>query len=228
MSVRDVADLGFDPIAVVEAWRARGAASIDPVKFGVIQSMARRAAEQQGEARLLLIQRVEELLAQHAAWRSAIAQADTAGSTARSSALAGLSELVDRLGRSTPSAARASVPPRSGAARPTETPMTATPQPLKAVVEFKDTWSRLRVEHRLRQALAQVPASAGPLNSSHLVNRALQAMRDLSPLYLDAFMSHVDTLQWLEQASGGGDLASRPGVHSEGRQRFAVRGGRKA
>ena len=53
---------------------------------------------------------------------------------------------------------------------------------------FKGTWARLRAEQRLRQALAQVPAMAGPLNSSHVINRTLQAMRDLSPEYLDAFM----------------------------------------
>ena len=49
---------------------------------------------------------------------------------------------------------------------------------------------------------------AGPLNSSHVINRTLQAMRDLSPEYLDAFMQHVDTLLWMEQASGG-DLVPR-------------------
>jgi hypothetical protein len=115
---------------------------------------------------------------------------------ARRAVLAGLSELVDRLGR-TPQRPAATL---SGA---------APPRPLKAVASFKGTWSRLRAEHRLREALAQVPASAGPLNSSHLVNQALQAMRELSPQYLDAFMSHIDTLQWIEQASGAGDLAPR-------------------
>lgn len=113
-----------------------------------------------------------------------------------SPALAGLSALVDRLGRApaTPAASTLDAPPL---------------KPLKAVASFQGTWSRLRVEQRLREALAQVPAEAGPLNSSHLVNRALQTLRDLSPAYLDAFMAHVDTLQWMELSSGAGDLTPR-------------------
>ena len=91
---------------------------------------------------------------------------------------------------------------------------------------FKGTWSRLRAEQRLRQALAQVPAMAGPLNSSHVINRTLQAMRDLSPEYLDAFMLHVDTLLWLEHASGGADLSLRaatPAESGRGRDARAIR-----
>jgi hypothetical protein len=144
---------------------------------------------------------------------------------ARRAVLAGLSELVDRLGRSPASALHTHLA-TPVAARPPRTPMTAPLPPLKAVTTFKGTWSRLRAEQRLRQALAQVPPGAGPLNTSQLVNRALQAMRDLSPDYLDAFMSHVDTLQWLEQASGAGDLA-RSAAPADARRRPATRAARK-
>jgi hypothetical protein len=102
----------------------------------------------------------------------------------------------------------------------------APPASLRSVAAFKGTWSRLRTEQRLRQALDQVPAMAGPLNSSHLVSRALRAMHDLSPDYLDAFMSHIDTLLWLEQASGG-DLAPRRATAPEGRRRPGPRTDRK-
>ena len=230
MSADEADEPGLDPIAAVEVWRARGAARVDPVGFGVIEALARRAAAQEGEARGLLMRRVEALLREHAAARPPAAEADTAPDepAARRRALAGLSELIDRLGRSPTS------PPRPGAACQPEPPMaaplsrTAPLRPLKAVVAFKGTWSRLRAEHRLRQALAQVPALAGPLNSSHIVNRALQAMRDLSPEYLDAFMSHIDTLQWLEQASGAGDLMPRPATPTEGKRRPGARAARKA
>jgi Protein of unknown function (DUF2894) len=80
---------------------------------------------------------------------------------------------------------------------------------LKSVSAFKGTWSRLRAEQRLRQALQQVPAQAGPLNSSHLVHQMLREMHQLSPAYLDAFMAHVDTLLRLEQDSGGGARPAR-------------------
>jgi hypothetical protein len=115
---------------------------------------------------------------------------------ARRQTLSGLSELVDRLGR---------VPvPAAGAA-----PNTTASQPASAVLAFKDTWSRLRAEQRLRQALAGVPAQAGPLNSSHVVHRALQALHDLSPPYLDAFIAYIDTLLALDDASGGHDRPAR-------------------
>ena len=114
-----------------------------------------------------------------------------------SKGLAELRALVDRLGRA----------PSPPAAMPLS--RTVSPPPLKAVSAFQGTWSRLRAEQRLRQVLAHVPASAGPLNSSHLVNRALQAINDVSPEYLDAFMSHIDTLQWLEQTIDAADPVPR-------------------
>ena len=106
---------------------------------------------------------------------------------ARRQVLAGLSALVDRLGR-VPAPTSAS----AGAAAP----------PLRSVSAFKETWSRLRAEQRLRQALADVPAQAGPLNSAQVVHRALQTLHRLSPAYLDAIIAHIDTLLALEDASG--------------------------
>jgi hypothetical protein len=215
---------GFDPIAAVEAWRERGAAQVDPVGFGVIEALARRAGAQQDEARQLLTRRVEDLLAEHAALKPRGATSAAAEAEARRAVLTGLSELVDRLGRSPTSSLPSPSPPGPGAARRTEAQQIASlsdPEPpasLTAVTAFKGTWSRLRADQRLRQALAQVPASAGPLNSSQVVNRALQAMRELAPAYLDAFMAHVDTLLWLEQASGGGDLMPRPPPPADGRR----------
>ena len=224
-----------DPIAAVEVWREQGAARVDPVGFAVIEALARRAAAQQGETRLRLILRVDELLAQYAAATPPARQATTAphGPEARRAVLAGLSELVDRLGRSTTSGVRPPSPPRKGAVRqnaaPTSVPLshTVAPASRNAVTAFKGTWSRLRAEQRLRQALAQVPAMAGPLNSAHVMNSTLRAMRDLSPEYLDAFMLHIDTLLWLEQASGGG-LSLRAATPTEDRRGPGARAARKA
>lgn len=227
-----------DPIAAVEAWRARGAAPGDPVRLRVIEALARRAAAHQGEARRLLARRVEQLLAEHEA-RHAVSAADQgwarpASPRAALAGLSGLTELVDRLGRSPAAGAAALSAPRPGAARPTEATSlarlsrAAAPGSLKAVTAFKSTWARLRAEQRLCQALAQVPANAGPLNSARVVHRTLQEMRRLSPEYLEAFMAHVDTLLWLEQASGAGDLAARPAPRTEAERRRGVRPARKA
>jgi hypothetical protein len=197
---------GPGPKAGIDTLRAQGDVRVDPVGLAVIDALARRAAAQDGEARRLMNLRVEELLlARHAAETHHAGQADTLPDElgTRRVVLARLSELVDRLGR-LPTSSVQSSPPHRGAASRNNPP----PAPRNAVTAFKSTWSRLRAEQRLSQALAQVPAMAGPLNSSHVMNRTLQAMRDLSPEYLDAFMLHIDTLLWLEQASGVGDEAS--------------------
>jgi hypothetical protein len=152
---------------------------------------------------------------------------------ARRAVLAGLSELVDRLGRSPTSRVLRSSPPGKDAACHDDAPKTAPPAPVappaarNAVTAFKGTWSRLRADQRLRQALAQVPAMAGPLNSSHVMNRTLQAMRELSPEYLDAFMLHVDTLLWLEQVSGGGAVTPHAATPAESRRGPGARAARK-
>jgi hypothetical protein len=56
------------------------------------------------------------------------------------------------------------------------------------------------------------------MNSQHLVLRALQAMRDLSPDYLQGFMSYVDTLIWLEQANPLKAAAARSGAGEEAKK----------
>lgn len=157
------------------------------------------------------------------------------GDRAEGSALTDLSALVDRLGRMpagpvSPLTAKPATAARAAAVRtpsktsPARAPaptaaQVAAPQPLKAVAAYQGTWSRLRAEQRLRQALAQVPAQAGPLNSSHVVHRVLKALHELSPAYLDAFMAHIDTLLALEQASGAGDLTPRPAATPEAPRR---------
>jgi hypothetical protein len=90
---------------------------------------------------------------------------------------------------------------------------------LKTLRYFRSTWTRLSAQQRLTQSLAQVPANAGPLNSHHLVHRALTLMRDASPQYLDRFISYVDALLWLDRASGAGVLERKDGPRSEGERK---------
>lgn len=71
---------------------------------------------------------------------------------------------------------------------------------LRSAQRFRDTWSRICAEDEVTQAVEQGPENAGPLNSHRLVLRTLALMRDLSPDYLRRFLSHADTLLWLEQA----------------------------
>jgi hypothetical protein len=67
----------------------------------------------------------------------------------------------------------------------------------------------VRSEKQLRQSLKKAPGNAGPLNSSSLVHRSLSLMRELSPGYLQQFLSYVDALSWMEQINGGGALPAK-------------------
>lgn len=69
------------------------------------------------------------------------------------------------------------------------------------MARFRDTWAHLAAEQQLARAAARGPDNAGPLNSHRLVLHSLGLMQTLSPAYLRRFLSHVDTLLWLEQAS---------------------------
>jgi Protein of unknown function (DUF2894) len=82
---------------------------------------------------------------------------------------------------------------------------------LEALGEFRKIWSELRTDSQVRQSLEQVPTDAGPLNSGSLVHRSLTLMRELSPGYLQQFLSYVDTLSWMEQMNDGGALMTKEG-----------------
>ena len=77
----------------------------------------------------------------------------------------------------------------------------AAPMELKAIRNYRGTWSRLRAERRLHQALALVPHNAGPLNTQRLLHQALRVMQQASPGYLLHFMAHVEGLLALDQVN---------------------------
>ncbi|MNT39275.1 hypothetical protein D3C72_1755060 [compost metagenome] len=97
-------------------------------------------------------------------------------------------------------------PAPSAPARRAPAPVRAVrPEPEPELVDyFRDTWSRVSVSRQLRQSQAQLPGNAGPLNSDHLVHRALTLMHELSPGYLEQFFSYVEAMAWLEQLHRGG------------------------
>ncbi|HBL65030.1 MAG TPA: DUF2894 domain-containing protein, partial [Achromobacter sp.] len=64
---------------------------------------------------------------------------------------------------------------------------------------FRGVWSRVSADRQVRQSQEQVHMNAGPLNSNQLVHRALSLMRELSPGYLQQFLSYTDALMWMEQ-----------------------------
>ena len=174
--------------ATLDAWREQGADRLDPVRFHRIDALERRAAVLDGDARDLLDARLAALIDGFA---EVVARADeakavrdNAQATAGAPVRGAIAELVERLARDA-QADRLGLDP-------------------DLVDYFRTMWSKVRTEQQYRQSLDQVPRNAGPLNSNSLVHRSLSTMRELSPEYLQQFLSYVDALAWLEDLAGGG------------------------
>jgi len=180
---------------MLEDLRARGADRRDPVRFRLIEAMARRAQAHEGEARRVLDARLAELIEAYArdtddtacgGGKTAAAVAPAAAAEdAPPGTLAGLVQYIAQARR---------VPTAEGMPAPGP-----DPAELELLEYFRKTWTRLSTNRQLRQSQDQVPVNAGPLNSSHLAHRALSLMRESAPGYLQQFLSYLDTLAWMEQ-----------------------------
>ncbi len=176
--------------AILDAWREQHADRLDPLRFHFMETLERRAAIHGGEVRRLLDDRLSLLLDAYAD-DLAGAAADNR-TTPCTPARGALGTLVDHL------ASRAA----TRADHPIAGEMAPRPAPfpeLAALDEFRRIWSKVRSESHLRQSLQQVPTNAGPLNSGALAHRSIALMRELSPGYLQQFLSYVDDLSWMEQ-----------------------------
>lgn len=136
----------------LDAWRARGDDRLDPVRFRFIDALEQRAAGQRGEARRILDARLSRLLADYAGdLARAGADVGDAGGAVRSGdpARGALAALVEYMAsRAAAKGGSAALPARHQAALPPEPEM---------LDYFRETWSRVRTETQLRQALDQVP-----------------------------------------------------------------------
>ena len=213
--------------AQLDALRASGAAERNPIRFAYLEALSRRADTQPESIRQSLNARISAA-ANELASRPPPVPAEIA-ETSPASPLTALLAYISGQDHGQPDATlpanEASIPqgdfmlgavnrkirPKSKTASAGRTPQ--GPE-LKSVAYFRNEWSKLSTEQQLTQTLAQAPENAGPMNSQHLVLRSLQVMRDLSPDYLQGFMSYIDTLIWLEHAdptklatgrSAGGD-----------------------
>ena len=80
---------------------------------------------------------------------------------------------------------------------------------LKSIVDFRDSWNGMRRRQLVEDSVTQGPRDAGPLNPERLAIRSLSAMQELSPQYLNRFVSYVETLLWLQQIDSRQQSASR-------------------
>lgn len=232
---------GTDPNGLIDALRARGAERFDPVGFRLIEALARRAAAHQDHARQLLDRRLAAALAEFGerldraereardALACGSAQFPEAADSLRQHCDAGdfreLHQLLARLQAQSGSQALAELLAHVGrqaseatTAGPAHAVQASAEQPaeLKTSRLFRRTWSRLRVDQQLSDALAQAPESAGPLNSHFLVLQSLRLMRDISPDYFEQFTSYVDALLWLERADAGSSPAPKTAARGKG------------
>ncbi|MET3213123.1 UNVERIFIED_ORG: hypothetical protein ABIC48_000866 [Burkholderia territorii] len=174
--------------ATLDAWREQGADRLDPVRFHRIDALEKRAAVLDGDARALVDARLATLIEGFAEIVARAGEAEAAREAVEAAAGApargALAALVAGLGRDAQADRRGLDP--------------------ELVDYFRAMWSKVRTEQQYRQSLDQVPRNAGPLNSNSLVHRSLATMRELSPEYLQQFLSYVDALAWLEDLAGGG------------------------
>jgi hypothetical protein len=191
---------------MVAAAIARGDQRFDPVRFRVIEAMARRATAHGGEARRMLDDKVLTLLAAYDEDLQKAAPADAAKPQAATPERGALAELIDHITQHAP--VMDDSPTAAGKTTPATSSASSPSTELKSIRYFKSTWSKLSADRRLTQSRAKVPENAGPLNSHHLVHRSLTLMRDLSPEYLNRFMSYVDALSWVDQLNGAAAAAA--------------------
>lgn len=212
---------------MLQALRREGAASLDPVRFRFMEALADRAASRQGESRRLLEGRLAAALQDYRSRldkqglkaaedlsRAITDHPDAADDLSRchqEGDFRRLRQLVFRLDAGKGARLLAAlvdpvrdVPPRAsaGPSLDAEANLHGPAHELRSVACFREAWLNLSVNQQLGLALAQAPDNAGPLNSHILALQSLELMRDVSPGYLQHFMSYVDGLLWLELAEG--------------------------
>ena len=151
---------------------------MDAVGWHYIETLAARTRAQTGAAQRLLQDKLQQALSDMQQRMSTApqprpqAKAQTPPSP--------MAQLLKDMTPVAPAALPASLTPRS-----TESPR---------VRQFRRQLRKISVQKQVSRAMAQAPLNAGPINSHMLVLRALGLMRDISPDYLNRFMTHLDTL----------------------------------
>jgi hypothetical protein len=175
----------------IQALRQRQAHIVDPVGFHSLEALQRRASAYQGNVRSILDAKILQLA--QACSARVVHASHSASVTARAQCFSvpqeALEGLVRRMSHQEPDRLHT-----SGGERP------SAPTELRAVKCFRNTWSKLSVHKQIQSALDNAPHNAGPINSHMVALRSLALMRDISPDYLNRFMTHIDTLMCLESA----------------------------
>ena len=200
----------------IAALRSANAQSLDPVRFQYLESLARRAGEQRQSVANILAGKLQQALDDYP---TVVKVTPKRQPTSIESPLAALTQILaaqtDRPDRSANGLAldeylrhqEAEVLAEFCSTDPAEPPTSAhqvagrPPTGLESARLFRQHQAALSVESLVNKALLEKPESPGPLNPQMLAIKALTNMRDLSPHYLRRFVTYMDTLLWIEQAS---------------------------
>ena len=206
--------------ALIASLRVAGADQFDPVRLHYIEALAKRALAHEGSVKRMLDVKLTQALAAFKE-RFYLAQCEATEVVARSAQqyphaandlqqlfvagdFNGLRRFIATLKASEQCASLSALArqleqhsPENADARLERNP--GSRSELKTIRNFRNTWSKLSADKQVAQALEQAPTNAGPINSHMLVLRSLALMRDISPDYLNRFMSYADTLLCLDQ-----------------------------
>lgn len=164
-----------DVLAQLRALRQEGAHQRDPVRFAYLESFAARLAESRRAPSQKHQKKLEQALADYQARAEAgdgENQDDPIAGTYRSP----LAVLLHTLRG-------------DGDA----------PRDLKALAPIREAQARQQMAARIQHAITHTPGDAGPLNAHRQVARALAALQDISPEYLEHLVTYLDDLMVLEK-----------------------------
>jgi len=213
----------------IAALRAAGDDSFDPVRFRYIEALAIRAQQASEPLNEQLTAKSHRALSNYRNARAAAQELSAASDSAQVQPSAGcqsatvkaLAELRQVLDLTQPQSVAGALSleqemqaqestllqsemyaasPKPSPSQSAESETSAGPlKSLKASQTMRVHQQRRAVEKRVELAIAEGPESPGPLNPQMLAIKALTMMRELSPQYLNRYVSYLDTLFWVEQ-----------------------------
>jgi hypothetical protein len=199
MAERQATEAPQPPVApatlaeALDALQRVGAGRVDPVRLRYLEVLARRIASSQPamQQQLLGRWRADCALLEERCLRTAPSGGVVDAPRGRPGAATPLADLNHYLRSASRAAAGASPHALPG----------DDASELRSLRDFRETWSRIAAVDQVDAAVTRGPENAGPLNSHSLVLRSLALMRSLSPDYLRRFLSQMETLMALEQAT---------------------------
>ena len=189
MSIRSTTE------ALMKRLQESGAPRLDPVGWHYIETLARRSEGLTGPAQALLCEKLLQTLQAFEQREASVQTGSSAAVVAPPSALALLLKEM----------APPTLPTQEVASASRLGPGHESPR----VRQFRQQLRQISVHKRVSKAIAKAPTNAGPINSHMLVLRALGLMRDISPDYLNRFMTHVDTLMCLQASEQSRPISPR-------------------